>query len=495
MLVTLALVFTVGALLFAYCHYCHQYWQSRGVFVPPLAPVIGHLLPIWSVTENRFEYVHKLFKKTKAPYFGVYEILTPSLYVRDLAMLKNILVKDFAHFTDRRPFETLAPDKELKEMVFFLEGDDWKGLRSIISPAFTSGKLKSMFPLMEDKCKKLVEYLKEHRGQSLEMKALFSRFTLEVIATCAFGIKCNFLEDENDPFALATQQFSQPSFVQGLKYLLVGTAPWLMHLFNIRLFDSSVEILAAFARESLKTREITGRRGDFLDLMMDAMRETKQNGGKGKYAVTEETIICQAVLFLIAGFETTATSLAYTSYVLANHPEVQQKVREEVQLLLKTHGEIDYQLVAEAKFLEACFNECLRLYPALPVTERMCVKDYTIPGTDLRIEKGMCLGIPIYTLNRDPELFEDPDSFKPERFLPENKTSEKVFAFQTFGQGPRSCIGMRFALLEAKLALAHMIVGMEFLPDPERKNPLTFAVNPSELLTPAEGIPVIVKPL
>ncbi|XP_076040649.1 cytochrome P450 9e2-like isoform X2 [Oratosquilla oratoria] len=480
MLVALTLVVTLVVLLLGYCHHRQQYWQSKGVYVPPMLPVIGHTYSLFSRKTNFYEIMKEYLMKSKSPYMGWYEGLKPTLVVHDLSLLKSIMVKDFDHFVDRRPLHLGNSDEVFfKETLFSLSGEKWKRLRSTMSPTFTSGKLKGIFPLIEAKCKKLIDWcLREGiTRDKVEMNSLFNRFTLDGIATSAFGIETNCIDNEKDEFAIAADKITTPPGILGvLKLALLIISPRLFCFLRLRFLDPAINIFTRTAKETLKLRKNSERRGDFIDLMLEAKQEHGLDTAKSKYPVTDDIIIPQVVLFLFAGFQTTSTALSFVTGLLARHREVQERLREEIRSLIETYGELSYKAIGEAKYLEACLHEALRLYPPGTIIERIATKEYKLPGTDLKIEKGTVVMANVWALNRDPRIWEDPNDFKPERFLPENKTPEQSFAFHSFGQGPRNCIGMRFALLETKLALAHLVLNMEFHLAPGHEGPLEIEV-------------------
>ncbi|XP_076040661.1 cytochrome P450 6k1-like isoform X2 [Oratosquilla oratoria] len=408
MLAVLILALTLVVLLLGYCHHLQQYWQSKGVYVPPMLPVLGHLHFLFSRRTN--EIMSEYLIKSKVPYMGWYEGVRPILIVHDLALLKNILVKDFDHFVDRRPFDLGKSDEVLfREMLFTLSGEKWKRMRSTMSPTFTSGKLKGTFPLIEAKCKKLVEWcLKEGTTRDkVEMHSLFNRFTLDTITTSAFRIETNCIDNEKEEFATAAEKItSTPGVLVALKFALLLISPRLFNFLRLRFTDPAVDIFSETAKATLKMRKNSERRGDFIDLMLEAKQEHDLDTGKSKY-------------------------------------------------------------------------QALRLFPPVPMIDRATTKEYTLPGTDVKIEKGTVITINAWGVNRDPRIWEDPDDFKPERFLPENKTPEQSFAFQSFGQGPRNCIGMRFALLETKLALAHLVLNLNLRLAPGHEDPLELVFSPN----------------
>lgn len=147
--------------------------------------------------------------------------------------------------------------------------------------------------------------------------------------------------------------------------------------------------------------------------------------------------------------------MSYCLFELAKNPEILKKVQKELDEVLKT-GKLNYESLHELKYLECCIDEALRKYPIVPLLMRECTEDFTIPNSDLVIPKGMGLMIPVLGLQRDPEIYDDPMQFKPERFLdsPNGNGKSKGLFYLPFGDGPRNCIGMRLGKVTTKLGLA-----------------------------------------
>jgi cytochrome P450 len=161
---------------------------------------------------------------------------------------------------------------------------------------------------------------------------------------------------------------------------------------------------------------------------------------------------------VIAGYETTSTALSYISYVLATHPNEQQKLQEHIDAHFDPESENDepsYDTVLQMDYLDMFIRETLRMYPIAPiVTNRQSSEEFHIKGIGT-IPPGTCIAIDIYHLHFDPELWGpvDPHTFYPERFA----TKRHPMAWIPFGAGPRNCVGMRFALIELKLALVRLL--------------------------------------
>jgi len=216
-------------------------------------------------------------------------------------------------------------------------------------------------------------------------------------------------------------------------------------------------------------------RNDMLQLLID-MKENKDNKNK-ENTLTFEEIAAQALVFFLAGFETSSTTMSYCLFELAMDHVIQDKVRNEInQVLEKYHGKITYESITEMKYLGQVVDETLRKYPALPSLTRRCVMDYKVPGTEVIIEKGTLVFLPVLGLQRDPEYFPDPEKFDPERFAEENKKHIRPFTYLPFGEGPRVCIGVRFGMMQTKVGLISLLKNCKFSLNDRTKVPLE--INP-----------------
>jgi len=441
-IVTIAI--TVATLYF-YITRNYNFWPSRGVPGPPGGTYLGNTM---------IEVDLKLYRELGGKrYCGWIEMGRPALHVGDPDLIRDITIKDFEHFADRRHF-TLSDD--FRHMLTVLNGPKWKATRAVMSPSFSASKLKGMHQLCLDNAAKLVEYLREEMAQKdeVEMKNSFGRFTMDNIAACAFGVDCNSFVDPNTEFAKQATVFFKP--FRG--YSLIRIA--LMMMFSDRLarwlpdpYKASNDFFKRVVSTTIEHREKSGTtRRDFLQLLL----ETKDKDGNR--VLTNDSIVMQSVLFFFAGYDTTATLLTFAAYSLATSPECQEKVQEEIDAVLERHGgQLTYEAVMEMTYLDRVLSETLRLYPPALRLERQCSKDYTLSGTNVNIPAGLVIQMNVLGIHRDPDHYPDPLRFDPDRFLPEEKEKRHPCAYLPFGSGPRNCIAMRFALFEAKVALAAVL--------------------------------------
>jgi len=179
----------------------------------------------------------------------------------------------------------------------------------------------------------------------------------------------------------------------------------------------------------------------------------------------------------LAGYETTASTLSFCTYELALHPKVQDKLYAEVAAVADKNGNIDYETLVKLPYIDAVLSETLRKYPPLSRLERRVSENYTLGGEDnggIKLYKGQVVEIPTFAIHHCEDYYENPEEFDPERFMPENRHKIKPYTYLPFGAGPRNCIGLRFALLEAKLSLSKLIQKYRFVRSENTDVPLKF---------------------
>jgi len=181
---------------------------------------------------------------------------------------------------------------------------------------------------------------------------------------------------------------------------------------------------------------------------------------------------------LPGGFDAVESAMVTSCICLALNPDCQEILYQEITNELKDpehKGKLNYDLIQnKLEYMDAFISETQRLYPAAFRTERKATQDYTIPGTKQLIPKGTFVIFPIQSIQTDPDNFENPEKFDPERFLPENKSKMNPYAFMPFGHGPRNCIGMRFALTEVKSMLANLVLNFNVEPSEKTEIPIKY---------------------
>ena len=196
----------------------------------------------------------------------------------------------------------------------------------------------------------------------------------------------------------------------------------------------------------------------------DIISETVNRAGnsKEKKTLSKYEVLAQLVIFLAAGYETTASTLHFVCYILSRRPDIQERLRREVLEVLNGRENIEYEDMPKLQYLEQVISETLRMYPPAIRINRLCQKTTEING--IEIEKGNSFTFDVYHIHHDPEIYPEPYEFDPDRFSPENKADRHPMAFLPFGAGPRICLGMRFAEFEMRITLVDLIKNFKFLP-------------------------------
>jgi len=202
--------------------------------------------------------------------------------------------------------------------------------------------------------------------------------------------------------------------------------------------------------------------------------------------LTLNQMAANSFIFYVAGFETSSSTMSFCIYELAKNMDIQRRVQEEIDEVTARHnGEITYNSVMELKYLEMCMEETLRKYPVVPILNRECSRDYTIPDTNVKIEKGTAVMIPVLALHRDAEFYPEPEKFIPERFNPNDYKPFEERPQLGFGDGPRNCIGLRMGKMQTKVGLVFML--QDFTYNLVNKDELKLSAK-SFLVQPTTGI-------
>ncbi|CAL8086082.1 unnamed protein product [Orchesella dallaii] len=429
-------------------------------------------------------YVYKAMGSEK--YCGIHELGTPVILIKDMELIKKILIKDFDHFVDRRKFFAEA-DEVLQKSLPMLEGEEWKGVRASVSPTFTTGKIRRMMEFFNSVGKEWVESLSEKAkanpspdgSVTIDVIKVINQYTVDVIASAVFGFNAGTIKNPDSPFAKYAESLADFSKLKLVKMAIIFGLPKLNKILKLKMMDP--EAIGFFERildQGLKKRLSgeTTKCNDFLQLLVeahngklkgegndelgsfekDAHIELK-GGEKKKQWLTEQTMNSQSLIFFFAGFGTTSNALTFAAYALAVHQDVQDKLRKEVGKIMKPDGNLDYDDLSTLVYLNMVVCEVLRRFPAGARLERSCVKDYKDNDSGLFVPKGTVVFVPSNALHYDEQYYDNPDKFDPEHFSPEKKAQRNPYAYMPFGIGPRNCIGMRFALVETKAAIAHLV--------------------------------------
>ncbi|KAH7636985.1 Thromboxane-A synthase [Dermatophagoides farinae] len=497
---------------------------------------IFHFFNADNVTRSQ-QYIEK-YGKTCGYYVGH----KPNILTIDIELIKRFQIKDFEKFSDRQNFgikHGIHPNPRFARDLVDSIGFRWKETRTILTPTFSAMKLKMVTPIMESAIDIFIDKVGQQaqKGTEFNIFEYFQLLTADVISKTALGIDTNVQYNPKNEFFLAAKLLfdRKPS-----KFLMMFMCfpeldrilyPFrrLLEVINERFGWSPPFTIAKLVEAAIQLRKIRPIKIiDLLQLMLDAKASEDEiknenasklsiemsnddkiltngnetsgvenghhrmmNGKKlrNSKSLTEDEVISNAVLFYEAGYETTSTALGFIAHFLVTRQDIQDKVREEVNELYANEKKFDYNTVNKLAYMQCVINESMRYYP--PVTAfitRNTREDYHYK--DMIIPKDSTIRIPTYQLHHCEEYWPNPEVFDPERFR--DKKNYDPNAFQVFGNGPRNCIGMRFALYEIKLALAKLLHRYILVPGPSTENELTLE---RKIITETPKYGVFVKAL
>ncbi|XP_076241483.1 cytochrome P450 6a2-like [Calliopsis andreniformis] len=475
--------------IYYYLTSTYDFWKSRGVNGPKPVFLFGNIKDVMLQKMSMAEYLTKVWKEYESePMIGIFMRRTPFLILRDTNHIKDVLIRDFSKFIDRG-FSICEKMEPLSVHLFNLEGQRWRPLRTRLSPVFSSGKLKEMFPLILECSEHLEKYLDKvvAKGEYVECRELTAKYTTDVIGSCAFGIEINALSDEESEFRRMGKKVFTPSFKELLRFRLRQSFPRFYNLLGYILpLQEVTKFFTKVVVDMMNYRtENDIVRPDFINTLI----ELKKHPDKlENIKLTDTFLTAQAFVFFIAGFETSSSAMSNTLYELALNSDVQDKLRREIkEHYKKNNGELKYEQIKEMTYLDLVFKETLRKYPPGPMLLRRSKSNYTFEGTKVTIPEKTFVSIPIFAIQRDPTIYPNPDAFIPERFNEDAVAARNPMHYLPFGDGPRNCIGARFADYQSKVGLIKILCNHKV--DVCEKTMIPYEFHPTSfLLAPKGGI-------
>ncbi|XP_030029643.2 probable cytochrome P450 6a14 [Manduca sexta] len=488
-----SLIITV-ILVILWFQYKFKYWARKGVTGPQPVFLFGNIKEVIERKKQFFQpYWESYFKYKHLPYVGMYCFHRPVLSIHDLDIAKMILTKDFEYFQSRGTYSGGYGDP-LAVNLFNIHGKRWKYLRLKMTPAFTPGKLKTIYPIVHDVADQALNYadLLQSNKESIDFSDFYSKYAMEIIANIGFGVECNSFKNATSEFYIRGHEyFDHKSHYWRFIRAFAFFAPDIFDRLKIKRISSNIEnFFYGLVKSTVNYRQkLNYKRNDFLQTLIELKNEHIREQGDVKFVqdfpFSMNDVAANAMLYMIAGYETSATTGQFAAYQLALNPEVQSKAREEVdRVLAKYGGKCTYEAQNEMTYLNMVLDETMRMHPSMRCLFRRCNKNYRMPNTDLVIEKGTLIFIPIHAIQMDPDIFPDPKKFNPDRFSQENKTKMHPCHWMPFGEGPRKCLGIRQGYIQSKIALVMILHKYELLLDD--RTPVPMRIKASSLVYGAE---------
>jgi cytochrome P450 len=440
--------------------------------VAPVAaglPLIGNLLAV-STDPLKF-----LVDNARAhPDLSYIKVMGGGLYqVADPALIEEVLVTHSARFIKDKSLK-VEGRRVFGDGLLSSDGDFWLRQRRLAQPAFHRQRIAAYADIMTASTSAALAGWAP--GQTRDVHADMMHLTLDVVARTLFSV--------SDPAALAEIGECLDAIMD--RFNSRGLAALLENVTG-RVIDKQLAARYAWATDRLdqivdaviaERRRDAHDRGDLLSMFMDARDED----GSG---MSDQQLRDECKTMFLAGHETTALSLSWTFWLLAQNPAAQRALQNELARVLngRTPSMAD---LPQLSYTEQVIKESMRLMPPAWAIQREAIDDVEIGG--YRIPKGSDVVISQYATHRDARFFDEPERFQPERWTPEFAKALPKYAYFPFGGGARLCIGNQFAMMEAVLMLAMVYQRFDLVLAPNQR----IEPQPSITMRPKHGLKMLV---
>ncbi|XP_077287754.1 uncharacterized protein LOC143912344 [Arctopsyche grandis] len=381
-------------------------------------------------------------------------------------------------------------------------GEKWRKHRKVITPTFHFKILEHFIQVFDTQSDVLINKLKIHTdGQSFDLFPHITLCALDIISEASMGVSINAQNHSDSEYVTAVKDmcriiitrmknpfkrtdflfmFSSDYWLQKKSLKILHDFTYKMITDRRRLLENSQESFTSYTSESEDALLGKKKKLAFLDMLLLSTVDGKP--------LDDVSIREEVDTFLFEGHDTTTSGITFALYLIANNPEVQMKLYQEQKDIYgddlnrpTTHKDLQ-----DMKYLELAIKEALRMFPPVPMIARKVYEDINI--NDMFLPKGCTVILLVYNMNRNPEVFPDPDKFIPERFLPDETSKRSPFSTVSFSAGPRNCIGQKFAMLEMKSSISKVLRNYELLPSPEK-----FTLSSDIILKTTDGVKIKIK--
>ncbi|XP_064553877.1 probable cytochrome P450 6t1 [Drosophila montana] len=455
-------------------HFGH--WQRLGVPHAPGAPFVGNvwrLLRGWCCFGDQFRELYECPSAKGQAYVGIHVLHNHALLLREPALIKRILVEDFGQFSSRFETTDAIGDTMGAQNLFFSKYEMWRETHKIFAPFFAAGKVRHMFGLLQQIGQQLEQHMARQLAAcgtpegtlELEVKQLSALFSTDIIASLAFGLEANCLQQPDAEFRRMCIEVNEPRPKRLLHLFTMFFFPRFSRQLRTHLYSEEYE---RFMRQSMnwvmEQRAASGeQRHDLIDIFLQLQRTQPPESVVHR----RDFFVAQAAFLLLAGFDTSSSTITFALYELAKQPAIQQRLRQELATALlgsgAADGQLDYETLSGLPYLRQVVDEVLRLYPPTAFLDRCCnaKAGYDLSawscGSALRLPPGTPVYISVLGLHRDEQYWPQPLKFDPERFSPEQRVQHQPMTYLPFGAGPRGCLGTLLGLLEIKVGLVYIL--------------------------------------
>ncbi|XP_033230131.1 cytochrome P450 4C1-like [Belonocnema kinseyi] len=472
----LILVFLVVAL--GVFHYLVHY-DRRGQLVnklpgPRTLPIFGNVLS-FLVPQKQLWHVKRKLNQDYYPIYRTWNFGSPFIHICHPDDAEKLLTS-MKHIEKGNAYHMLQP--WLGTGLLTSTGSKWQSRRKMLTPAFHFNVLVEFLDIFVEQGEGLVKHLKAEGGETVkDLVPLLTKYTLNAICETAMGTSLEDVDTKDSHYRSAVTEIGDV-----IVYRLFR--PWLhsekifsatssgvkqakllstLHGFSNTIIQDRKKYHEQLVEKNLtmngKSNEpdddvafVKKKRMAMLDTLIAAYRDGRQ--------IDDEGIREEVDTFIFEGHDTTAMGMCFAVSLLAEHKDIQKHARNEVdEVLRESNGKMGMAEIQRFSYLERCIKEALRLYPSVPFVARTIRQDLQLKN--FVAPAGTSVQLYIYDLHRDPSFWPNPHKFDPDRFLPDRIQGRHPYSYIPFSAGARNCIGQKFALMELKALIAHILHNFE----------------------------------
>ena len=412
---------------------------------PGRLPYIGNLLSLRLDPLGYLQRLQRTYGNMATIYFGK----NPAVLLFRPEYVRYVLVEHPRDFSNRGVLGNDNDDGFASEGLLTIDGEKHRQQRRAVQPAFHKKQVEGYASIINQYTQELLKTW--YPGDRLDMSRAMQELTLRIVSKCLFSID---LSSQLGPLSDAFDGVigSSTSMAEDLLNIRIDNpiTGYGKRMAATRQLDMLIYTLIAQRRDDERDYN------DVLSMLMSA-----QSGEEPDTKLTEKQIHDHILTFIAAGHETTAITLVWTLYLLSQYPQVRIKLQDEIRSVLAGR-EPTIDDLAKIPYLDWVLDESMRLYPPAWLQMRFVAKESEIDGVKLPV--GTLLILSQWVMHRLPEIWQDAEVFKPERWDPANEQHIPPGAYFPFGGGPRTCIGMPLAQLEARIILASIL--QRYTPQP-----------------------------
>ncbi|KAL0404970.1 UNVERIFIED_CONTAM: cytochrome [Sesamum radiatum] len=439
---------------------------------PPALPIIGHLHLLGPIAHQTFAKLSSRY----GPLIHLYLGSVPCVVASSPEICKEILKTCESSFLDRpQTVVTNHTTYGSQDFTFAPYGDYWRFVKKLCMSQLLGGQtLDLLLPVRRDEMKYLIDFLlvKANAGESVDMGSEFMRMANNLISRMVMSRRCS--EDEKEAGEVRrlvqditelTGQFNLSDYIWFCKNLDLQGFKKRLNVLHGRLDGMIEKIIDEHQdeRRNLKQRSKEGEIAkDLVHILLDVAEDESS-----EMKLTRDNIKAFVVDLFIAATDTSALAMEWGLSELINHPNIMRKAAQEIDSVVGNNRIVQESDIPRLPYLQAIVKEILRLHPPAPLIPRESTEDCTISG--YHIPAKTRLFVSIWAVGRDPNYWEDPLEFRPERFLPQDGSTKaqldvrgQNYHFLPFGSGRRGCPGTSLALLLVQTTLAAIIQCFEW---------------------------------